>query len=617
MTTRTFVLGTRGSRLALAQSTTVARAIEEAGARLGEDVRVNLEVVRTHGDVSAAPLAALGGVGVFAAQLRLALLEGECDLAVHSFKDLPTAPTPGLRIAAVPQREDPRDALCAADGATLASLPEGALVGTGSPRRAAQVLAARPDLHVCDLRGNVPTRLSRVHGIDLGADAGTAPSALGTGERLDAVVLALAGLRRIGLDAHASDVLDPAIMMPAPSQGALAIETRDEEDSLLRALLDALNDRPTALAASAERAVLSALGAGCAAPVGAFARVDQASSTLLLDARVMSVDGRERVEASGALTLTGAVGLDEAARLGADVALQLLDGGAAEVTDLGATKAPRQLVNEAPVSAPLVNAPLCGRRILLTRAKPDDAIARALRLAGAQVDALALTVSTLLESARLDEARDRLADGEYAWVVFSSWRAARAVVSCLARARSLGTRIAAVGEATARWISDHAGVSVDLTGAGSAAALLQCFPAPSSHNARPVLIPRSALAPDTLPDGLRALGWSVEAVDAYTTTPAGVGDCDADIAGNFRAGRYDGVVLTASSQARALPPLLGLPPPSTRVVTIGAPTAATARGQGIVVAAQASSPTPEAIVRALIDALARPTHADAPEERNS
>ena len=187
MTTRTFLLGTRGSRLALAQSTTVARAIEEVGARLGEDVRVGLEVVRTHGDVSAAPLAALGGVGVFAARLWLALLQGACDLAVHSFKDL-----------------------CAADGATLSSLPAGALVGTGSPRRAAQVLAARPDLRVCDLRGNVPTRLSRVRGIDLGADAGTAPSALGTGDHLDAVVLALAGLRRIGLDAHATDVLPPS-----------------------------------------------------------------------------------------------------------------------------------------------------------------------------------------------------------------------------------------------------------------------------------------------------------------------------------------------------------------------------------------------------------------------
>ena len=268
------------------------------------------------------------------------------------------------------------------------------------------------------------------------------------------------------------------------------------------------------------------------------------------------------------------------------------------------------------VNAPVVSGPLSGRRILLTRVKPDDAIARALRLAGAHVDALALTVSTPLESARLDAARARLAEGGYAWVVFSSWRAARAVVSCLSRAHSRGTRIAAVGEATARWVSDHAGASVDLTGAGSAAALLECFPAAAS-GARPVLIPRSALAPDTLPDGLRALGWSVEAVDAYTTTPADAADIPDDIAGNFRAGHYDAAVLTASSQARALAPLLGPPPPSTRVVTIGAPTAATARGKGIAVAAQASSPTPDAIVRALIDALDRPTQADASEERDS
>ncbi len=268
------------------------------------------------------------------------------------------------------------------------------------------------------------------------------------------------------------------------------------------------------------------------------------------------------------------------------------------------------------VNAPVVSGPLSGRRILLTRAKQEDAIARALRLAGAQVDALALTVSTPLESAQLDAARARLADGGYAWVVFSSWRAARAVVSCLSRAHSRGTRIAAVGEATARWISDHAGASVDLTGAGSAAALLECFPAPSSGE-RSVLIPRSAAAPDTLPDGLRALGWSVEAIDAYTTTPADAADIPDDIAGNFRAGRYDAAVLTASSQARALPLLLGPPPPATRVVTIGAPTAATARRQGITVAAQASSPTPDAIVRALIDAFDCPAQADAPEERDS
>ena len=273
-------------------------------------------------------------------------------------------------------------------------------------------------------------------------------------------------------------------------------------------------------------------------------------------------------------------------------------------------------MNEPHVSAPSVNAHLTARRILLTRAKPDDAIARALRTAGAQVDALALTVSTPLDSAQLDAARGRLADGGYAWVVFSSWRAARAVADTLPRARSRGTRIAAVGETAARWISDHAGISADLTGAGSAVALLERFPAAAS-GARPVLIPRSAAAPDTLPDGLRALGWSVDAVDAYTTTPADAADIDADIAGNFRAGHYDAAVLTASSQARALPPLLGPPPPSTRVVTIGAPTAATARRQGIAVAAKASSPTPDAIVRALIDALDRPAQADAPEERDT
>ena len=268
------------------------------------------------------------------------------------------------------------------------------------------------------------------------------------------------------------------------------------------------------------------------------------------------------------------------------------------------------------VNAPVVSGPLNGRRILLTRAKQDDAIARTLQAAGAHVDTLALTVSMPLDSAQLDAARARLADGGYAWVVFSSWRAARAVVSGLPRARSLGTRIAAVGEATARWISDHAGVNADMTGAGSAAALLECFPAPAS-GARPVLIPRSAAAPDTLPDGLSSLGWSVEAVDAYTTTPADAADIPDDIAGNFRAGHYDAAVLTASSQARALPPLLGLPPPSTRVVTIGAPTAATARRLGIAVAAQASSPTPDAIVRALIDAFDRPAQADVPEERDS
>lgn len=338
MTARTLILGTRGSRLALAQSAAVARAASRAGAAMGLSITVELKVIRTRGDVTATPLASLGGIGVFAAQLRLALLEGQCDLAVHSFKDLPTAPVPGLRIAAVPCREDPRDALCAADGQTLADLPEGARVGTGSPRRAAQLLAARPDLRICDLRGNVPTRLSRVRGVDLGTDVGTAHTALGTGEPLEAVVLALAGLKRLGLGGHATHVLPPETMMPAPAQGALAIEMRDDIDAELRSVVAALNDRGTALAASAERALMASLGAGCAAPVGALARVNQDDSALVIDARIVAVDGSASVEARDTLALTDNACEADAATAGRRCAQNLLAAGGANVADLRASK---------------------------------------------------------------------------------------------------------------------------------------------------------------------------------------------------------------------------------------------------------------------------------------
>ena len=233
--------------------------------------------MRTDGDGDRTPLRQLGGVGVFAARLRHALLDGEVDLVVHSFKDLPTQPVEGLEVICVPAREDPRDALCARDGLTLADLPEGARVGTGSPRRAAQLLAARPDLEVVDLRGNVPTRLARVRGLEVvgvGTDEPVAPSRADAAGDLDAVVLALSGLRRLGLEHCASEVLDLEVMLPAPAQGALAVEARAGEDSaeLARAVA-ALDDEPTRLAVTAERALMARLGAGCAAPVGAWAHL--------------------------------------------------------------------------------------------------------------------------------------------------------------------------------------------------------------------------------------------------------------------------------------------------------------------------------------------------------
>lgn len=281
-------LGTRGSRLALTQSGQVAEALMAAGgggaaAAAGKasegsgGLGIDLVTVRTDGDGDRTPLRQLGGVGVFAARLRHALLDGEVDLVVHSFKDLPTQPVEGLEVICVPAREDPRDALCARDGLTLADLPEGAHVGTGSPRRAAQLLAARPDLEVVDLRGNVPTRLARVRGLEVvgvGTDEPVAPSRADAAGDLDAVVLALSGLRRLGLEHCASEVLDLEMMLPAPAQGALAVEARADEDSAeLARVAAALDDEPTRLAVTAERALMARLGAGCAAPVGAWAHL--------------------------------------------------------------------------------------------------------------------------------------------------------------------------------------------------------------------------------------------------------------------------------------------------------------------------------------------------------
>ncbi|MGD8149242.1 hydroxymethylbilane synthase [Ornithinimicrobium sp. Y1694] len=247
-------LGTRASALATTQSTWVADRLRAAGHH------VELVHVRTEGDASRASLSEIGGTGVFAAALRRALRDGEVDLAVHSLKDLPTAPEPGLSIAAVPEREDPRDVLVARDGLTLDALPEGSTIGTGSPRRAAQLAVARPDLRVVDIRGNVDTRIGYVR----------------SGE-LDAVILARAGLARLGRLDDATDTLGLELMLPAPGQGALAVECRSGEGSesdarLHTGLREILEHPPTRRAVDAERAVLAALEAGCTAPVAALAR---------------------------------------------------------------------------------------------------------------------------------------------------------------------------------------------------------------------------------------------------------------------------------------------------------------------------------------------------------
>ncbi len=305
-------LGTRASTLARTQSATIAAMVSD---RLGREVE--LVPVTTEGDVTDAPLASLGGAGVFVSALRAALLRGEVDVAVHSLKDLPTHDEDGVALAAVPPREDPRDAVVARDGLTLGELPVGSTIGTGSPRRAAQLAALGLGLEVTDLRGNVDTRLRRVADGDL-----------------DAVVLARAGLARLGRQGEITETLDPLQMLPAPGQGALAVECRADDRELVAAL-SALDDAATRAAVVAERALLATLGAGCSAPVGALAEVveGEEGEELWLRALVLSLDGALSVRMSA----SGPPG--DAFGVGTRLAEQMLDDGAADLMSPAADQA--------------------------------------------------------------------------------------------------------------------------------------------------------------------------------------------------------------------------------------------------------------------------------------
>ena len=273
--TRTIRLGTRGSVLALAQARGVAALLEAQG------WSVALEVIRTTGDrttgdrITERAFTVRDGVGVFVAEIERALLDGQIDLAVHSMKDLPTAIAEGLAIVAIPRREDPRDVLISRTACTWEALPPGAVVGTSSLRRKAQLLAARPDLAVVDIRGNIDTRLRKL-------DAGA----------YDAVCLAAAGLHRLGLQKRITQYFDRQMMVPAVGQGALALQTRAEDQRVIAALVP-LHHEATARAVHAERAVLAALGGGCGVPLGALAMVD--GPRLSMIAVLGSADGSRLV----------------------------------------------------------------------------------------------------------------------------------------------------------------------------------------------------------------------------------------------------------------------------------------------------------------------------------
>ncbi|WP_024442561.1 MULTISPECIES: hydroxymethylbilane synthase [unclassified Mycobacterium] len=300
-------IGTRGSLLATTQAGTIRDALVAAGHP------AELVVISTAGDVTSGPIANIG-VGVFTAELREAILDGRVDAAVHSHKDLPTAADSRFLIAATPRREDPRDALVARDGLVLGELPAGAVVGTSSPRRAAQLRALGLGLEIRPLRGNLDSRLNRVS----------------SGE-LDAIVVARAGLARLGRLDAVTETLEPVQMLPAPAQGALAVECRSG-DTALAALLAELDDADTRLAVTAERTLLAELEAGCSAPVGAIAEVVESIDEdgrvfeeVSLRACVAALDGSDVIRASG-------IGSPDRAReLGVSVATELFELGAREL----------------------------------------------------------------------------------------------------------------------------------------------------------------------------------------------------------------------------------------------------------------------------------------------
>jgi hydroxymethylbilane synthase len=302
-------IGTRGSLLA----TTQAGLIRDALTARGHDAE--LVVISTEGDRNQGPIADIG-IGVFTQALREAIADGTVDVAVHSYKDLPTAPDPRFEIAAIPVREDARDALVARDGLVLGELPAGSVVGTSSPRRTAQLRALGLGLEIRPLRGNLDTRLNRVSSGDL-----------------DAVVVARAGLARIGRLDAVTETLEPVQMLPAPAQGALAVECRAGDTDLV-AVLAELDDTDSRVAVTAERTLLAELEAGCSAPVGAIAEVVESIDEdghvfeeLSLRGCVATLDGSDVIRASG-------IGRPDRAReLGLSVAAELFELGARDLLD--------------------------------------------------------------------------------------------------------------------------------------------------------------------------------------------------------------------------------------------------------------------------------------------
>ena len=550
-------LGTRTSQLALWQTNHVMAQLQAHWPQLQYELVHHV----TQGDKRLdRPLPEIGGKGLFTAELEEALRRGEIDLAVHSLKDLPVEDAEGLIIGAILSREDTRDVLVARQQWTLATLPKGAIIGTSSLRRQAQLLAARPDLDVRSIRGNVDTRLRKVM----------------SGE-YDAAVMAGAGLSRLGLTEHIVEWLAPETMLPAPGQGALAVQCR-ADDPAVHTLLSAIHDSVAAATTTAERQLLFRLGGGCSAPVGAWAVVEDGQ--IMLRARIASVDGCNVFDASGVGNSP-----DEVA---ATVAEQLLAQGALVALSRA-------------VRSPVL--PLAGKRIVITRPKRFEGagsdLAELLRLQGAiplEIPAIELVPGP--DAALLKQAINDLS--AYDWVIFTSPNAVEHFARQASDWSVLGrAKMAAVGPAT-RAALESRGVAVatmpeSYLGSELAALL-------GDVTGQRILLPRSAQGGRELPDTLRAQGATVEEVALYA--PQAV-----DISDNDRIKLADGVdvvTFASGSAVRAFAaalhndPRLGEFWSTVKVACIGPTTAEVAQSEGLPVHIVAAEHSAQGLVAALV-----------------
>lgn len=544
-------MATRGSKLAMAQS---RLAVEALGQRYPEhDFR--LEPIATQGDRrQSLALTNAPQEGIFVKELEGALLEGRAELAVHSLKDLPTRETSGLTLAAYLPRADARDVLVSRDGSRLMALPPGARVGTGSPRRMAQLLAARADLHPVPIRGNVDTRLGKV------ADGS-----------VDAVVLAAAGVARLERGREVDDVLPFELMLPAPGQGALVVQAVDGSEAAI--LAAAVDDRATRRAVEAERAVLRGLGGGCLSAIGAYGAVE--GNELRLQAVVLTEDGARMVRAVAAGVDDGAVVAEVVSRLRAQGAIALLG-----VDD----------------SAPEPS--LRGLRVLVTR--PEGQAGELSRLLADRGADVVRCPVILIEPLPVDMGRLRLLH-RYDWIVFTSANGVERFFELLTEARMEtppSTRIAAIGPETAARLEQR-GLRVAIVPERYRAEdLAEAMPAALMAGAR-VLLPRAASARDVLPDRLRAQGATVTVIETYRAVPP------LGLASRLPAllTGVDVVTLTSSSTVRNF--VAAMPrdtmPAECRIACIGPITAQTARELGLRVDIIAQMYT----ARGLVDALVR------------